>query len=109
MIERIPFRENWGERIVAFVLLIISLPILIEIALVVQFLGGTPVLVRDEYARGGSVRRNLRFRTTGSGTETFRWTGRYLRVWRLDELPALWNVVRGEVRLFDVLVFDNFR
>ena len=83
-------------------------PVALVLAAVVAFavrlaLGG-PVLFRQERAGlGGRPFRIVKFRTMregpGSDAERLGRFGRFLRATSLDELPELWNVLKGEMSL----------
>jgi lipopolysaccharide/colanic/teichoic acid biosynthesis glycosyltransferase len=93
----------------AFALCLLS-PLLAVIALAVVVGSGWPVLFQQE--RVGQLGRPfqlLKFRTmrtgksgptiTARGDSRITGVGRFLRKFKLDELPQLWNVVRGEMSL----------
>ncbi|HEY6069026.1 MAG TPA: sugar transferase [Gaiellaceae bacterium] len=97
--------------------LLVSLPITIVIALLLLTTSGRPVLYRGErVGRGGRVFEMLKFRTLRPdaeqrlgphlGPELVRRTteettalGSRLRATQLDEIPQLWNVLRGDMSL----------
>jgi exopolysaccharide biosynthesis polyprenyl glycosylphosphotransferase len=86
-------------------------PLLLLIALVVRLDSPGPVFFRQ--ARSGRDGRTFfmyKFRSMRTDAEDLgTWTkqqdprrtrvGRFLRAWNLDELPQLWNVLRGEMSL----------
>ena len=90
-------------------LLILS-PVLLALAILIRRQMGAPVLFRQiRPGRGAKPFEMLKFRsmldttnTTGqplSDTERLTPFGKKLRATSLDELPGLWNVLKGEMSL----------
>ncbi len=95
----------------AAVLLVVLSPLLAVIALAVRLDSPGAAFFRQErLGRGGRVFRMLKFRTMRKGSEhegsgvysdgrdgRVTRVGRFLRRTSLDELPQLWNILRGEM------------
>ncbi len=106
-------RWRWGfDFLAASLLLVLSVPFQLLIALAVALDSGLPVLLRQQ--RLGRFQEPFtlyKFRTMIPDAEAGgpRWAvpddprvtrlGRLLRRYHLDELPQLWNVVRGDLAL----------
>jgi lipopolysaccharide/colanic/teichoic acid biosynthesis glycosyltransferase len=101
------------DHIVAFLGLVLLSPMLLLVAALVRAAGPGPILFRQErIGLGGRPFRILKFRTMrhdgnrhgprltrGGHDPRVTPLGRMLRRCKLDELPQLWNVLRGEMRL----------
>lgn len=106
--------RRWGKRLfdlmVAVPALVVLSPVLAVLALLVRWQLGTPVLFRQQ--RPGLHGRPFtlyKFRTMTDArdaegrllpdAERLTPFGHFLRSTSLDELPELWNVVRGDMSL----------
>jgi sugar transferase EpsL len=86
--------------------LILLLPVMVAVALAVLICLGRPILfVQVRPGLGGRPFRLIKFRTMrsdgGGMSDAERLTrfGRFLRSTSLDELPELWNVLKGDMSL----------
>jgi lipopolysaccharide/colanic/teichoic acid biosynthesis glycosyltransferase len=94
---------------------LVLLPVGLILALVVRATSGRPILYRGErVGRGGRFFEMLKFRTMNVGAESrigpylgeelvrrtdaeLTSVGRWLKTSQLDEIPQLWNVLRGDM------------
>lgn len=102
-----------GEFLMACVLLVITLPLMLIIALAIKWESSGPVFERRErIGTNGRPCRILSFRTMAQRPGTVRPTwqptavGHFLRSTRINALPQLFNVLRGEMGLFETALFD---
>jgi sugar transferase (PEP-CTERM system associated) len=90
--------------------LLVFLPLVPLIALAIKLSSRGPVLYRQKrVGRNGTIFTCYKFRSmredaeadgpqwAGNGDSRITWVGRWLRKTRLDEVPQLWNVLRGDM------------
>lgn len=112
-------RQNYSARTkrafdftVASIAIVLTSPLLLVIPVLVRLSGRGPVLYRQlRIGEGGELFQILKFRTMIVDAENGHaiWAtendprvtsiGRILRKTRMDELPQLWNVVRGDMSI----------
>ncbi|MEU5040100.1 sugar transferase [Streptomyces griseorubiginosus] len=107
---RLPASRRVLDVVVALTLLVVLAPLLALLALLVAVTSGRPVLFRQPRTGEGWREFTLyKFRSMRSGSAgpqvaggadpRIMATGRLLRRLGLDELPQLWNVLRGDMTL----------
>jgi lipopolysaccharide/colanic/teichoic acid biosynthesis glycosyltransferase len=98
------------ETGIAAVLLLLTLPLVAVAAAAIRLTSRGPALYRQRrVGKGGAHFTLVKLRTMRVAEETGAWApsdrhrvtsvGRFLRRFRLDELPQLWNVIRGDLAL----------
>ena len=108
--------NKWGKRsldsIASLVGLVLASPVLLVVAALVKSTSPGPVLFwQERIGLGGLAFRIVKFRTmcqdadqrgpaiTPADDARVTTVGRWLRRLKLDELPQLWNVLKGEMSL----------
>jgi lipopolysaccharide/colanic/teichoic acid biosynthesis glycosyltransferase len=108
---------RWLDLAIAGSILVVFSPLIAAISILIRVTSGAPVLYRGaRVGRGGVGFEMLKFRTLRSGAEQrlgsaygpelsarteleVTAVGRALRAIHVDELPQLWNVIRGEMSM----------
>ena len=98
------------DIVIASILLAFTFPLQLLVALALKLEGPGPVLERREcIGRGGRRLQMLKFRTTMHDPRPAKPTwarqttrvGEFLRYTRIEDLPQLINVLRGEMSIID--------
>lgn len=103
------------DLVVASLVLLLTWPLMLLTALAIRLESGrgAPILYyQDRVGENGKLFRVIKFRSMGADAEgdgVARWAaehdsrvtrvGRFIRKARLDELPQLWNVLRGDMSI----------
>lgn len=107
--RRQPLLKRAMDLVVTTPALVVSLPLQAGIAVAVRAKLGAPVLFRQQRpGRDGQPFTMIKFRTMLPVDESRGWVtdeqrmtpfGAFLRSTSLDELPTLWNIVKGDMSL----------
>lgn len=103
--------KNVLDRIMAVILLIILFPLMLIVGIIIKMESkGLVIFTRDRLGYRGEPFKFYKFRSMvkgsenrGSGVYSFKEDarvtrfGRIIRATSLDELPQLWNIIKGEM------------
>jgi lipopolysaccharide/colanic/teichoic acid biosynthesis glycosyltransferase len=97
------------DFILALVGLVVTFPILIVVTIIGFFDTGSPIFIQQRVGKMKKPFKLVKFRTMRPDTahvashlassSAITPLGRFLRKTKLDELPQLWNVLKGEMSL----------
>jgi O-antigen biosynthesis protein WbqP len=93
----------------AFFGLLLAFPFLLVLTVIGYFDTGSPIFIQERVGRFKKPFKLIKFRTMAVGTasvashlassSSITKLGNFLRKTKLDELPQLWNVLKGEMSL----------
>ena len=104
-------KQRLFDIVTSSVILLLVWPVLLAIILILLVFQGMPVIYREpRVGTGGRLFQIYKFRTMVPGANhassvatsndsRLTFLGRYLKPWRLDELPQLVNVLKGDLSL----------
>jgi len=100
------------DIVLSFIGLLLLLPLLIIVAIAILISSPGPIFYGSpRVGKGGKVFKMIKFRTmvvnadkigplvTAGNDPRITRIGRYLRKWKWDELPTLWNVLKGDMSI----------
>ncbi len=100
------------DVLVSLVGMVICIPFFLVVAFMILTTPGPVFYIQERVGRGGRPFKLIKFRTmindaekeTGpvvsvNGDHRVTWVGKHLRAARLDELPQLFNILKGEMSL----------
>ena len=97
------------DILTSFVGLIILSPFILIIAIILFFEHGKPLFIQTRVGRNQAQFRLVKFRSMSPkaanlptheiSADLITKTGKFIRATKLDELPQLWNVLKGEMSL----------
>jgi lipopolysaccharide/colanic/teichoic acid biosynthesis glycosyltransferase len=100
---------RWAEVALAAAGVVLTFPLVVAAAVAMRISSAGPVLfTQQRVGRNGVLFALYKLRTmrsvpgpqiTSDGDPRITWSGAIIRRAKVDELPGLWNVLRGEMRL----------
>ena len=104
------FCQRLLSLVVSFAAVLVTAPVMLVIAVAIKLDSPGPVIFRQQrVGLRGRLFTLYKFRSMCDGAngfhpavqqdERFTRLGGWLRAWRLDELPQLWNILRGDMHL----------
>ena len=104
------FVKPFFDRLIAFIALIVLSPLFLVLAIwLAIFQQGSIFFLQERPGRKGQLFKVIKFRTMGAttddhghllpGSQRLTRIGSFFRRTSLDELPQLWNVLKGEMSI----------
>lgn len=107
-----PVIKQCGDIVFALLFLLVVSPLLILLALIIRLSGKGPVIYsQDRIGKNGRPFSIYKFRSmkfnaeqgnpllSGTTEERVTWIGKFLRKYRIDEIPNFFNVLKGDMSI----------
>jgi exopolysaccharide biosynthesis polyprenyl glycosylphosphotransferase len=104
------FIKRFFDILISFIAIIVLLPFSLIIAAFIKIDGGPVFYLQERVTRNNKIFKILKFRTmipdaekhsgpvlAGEDDPRITKIGRFIRATRLDEIPQLWNILKGEM------------
>jgi lipopolysaccharide/colanic/teichoic acid biosynthesis glycosyltransferase len=110
--EREPYRKRVFDIALSTAILLLASPVMLAAAIAVKISSPGPIFYRDRrIGRGGKEFFIWKFRSMVDGASRIGWNitvegdpritkvGKFIRHWKIDELPNFFNVVSGDMSI----------
>jgi lipopolysaccharide/colanic/teichoic acid biosynthesis glycosyltransferase len=97
--------KRFFDLVICILILPISIKLIILIGILIKLTDGGDIFFRqNRVGKGGKIFTMYKLRTFSQGKRT--WIGKLIRPLALDELPQIFNVLKGDMSIFGIRALE---